>query len=245
MKVVAIVQARLNSKRLPGKVMKQICGIPMIGLLLRRLSLSKKIDEIVIATSDHKSNQKLIEYIQKEKYQFFIGSEENVLERYYNAAKKYNADTIVRVTADNPLTDPKLVDYLDKTFEENNNDLVTTSWPPTYPWGLTVEVMSLFALKKCYESVNKDFDKEHVTTYIKSSGKFNILNVKCDKDYSNQRLTVDEEDDFQVVKSVFEYFQPNINFDWTKIKELLNKKPELFEKNRHISSNFPVKNDSN
>ena len=237
MKVVAIVQARSNSVRLPGKVMKQICGVPMIGLLLKRLYLAKKIDQIVVATSSHRSNEQLIEYLKKEKCQIFIGNETNVLDRYYKTAKKYKADVIVRVTADNPLTDPKLVDHLIEIFQKNNKDCVTSSWPPTYPWGLTVEVISFSALKKCYELVESDFDKEHVTTYLKKSSKFSILNIKCDKDYSSQRLTVDEEDDFQVVKSVFEYFQPNINFDWLKIKELLKKKPEMFKKNKHISQN--------
>lgn len=245
MKVVAIVQARLNSVRLHGKVMKQICGVPMIGLLLKRLSLAKKIDQIVVATSDHKSNKKLIEYIQKEKYQLFTGSEINVLERYYDTAVKYKADIIVRVTADNPLTDPKLVDYLVEIFHKNNKDCITTNWPPTYPWGLTVEVISFLALKKCYKMAESDFDKEHVTTYLIKSGKFDVLNVKCDKDYSNLRLTVDEEDDFQVIKSIFEYFKPNINFDWPKILELSKKKPELFARNKHISQNYPRKSNFN
>ena len=234
MKVVAIVQARSNSVRLPGKVMKQICGIPMIGLLLKRLSHAKKIDQIVVATSNDKSNEKLIKYIKKEKHQLFVGSEFNVLERYYNAAIKYKADIIVRVTGDNPLTDPKLVDRLIETFQKNDKDYVSAGEPPTYPLGLTAEVISFYTLKKCYNLATSDFDKEHVTSYLKNSGKFSILNIGCDKDYSNQRLTVDEEDDFQVIKSVFEYFQPNINFDWSKILKLLEKNPELFKRNKHI-----------
>jgi len=245
MKVVAIVQARLNSVRLPGKVMKQICGVPMIGLLLKRLSLAKKIDQIVVATSNHESNKELVEYIQKEKYQVFIGSDINVLERYYNAAIKYKTDVVVRVTADNPLTDPELADYLVEIFHKSDKDFVSFGSPPNYPLGLTVEVINFSALKKCYELVESDFDKEHVTSYLKHSGKFSILNLKCDEDYSNQRLTVDEEDDFQVIKSVFEYFQPNINFGWPKILELLKKKPELFERNKHVLQNFPHKNDFN
>ncbi len=245
MKVVAIVQARSNSVRLPGKVMKQICGIPMIGLLLKRLSLSRKIDEIVVATSNHKSNEKLLKYIQKEKYHFFVGSEANVLERYYNAAIKYKADAVVRVTADNPLTDPKLVDYFVETFQNSKKDYVSSGSPPTFPIGLTVEVISFPSLKRCYKLAESDFDKEHVTTYLKKSGKFSMLNIQSDKDYSNQRLTVDEEDDFQVIKSVFEYFQPNINFDWKKIQELINQRPEIFEKNKHVSQKYFKKNNLN
>ena len=153
MKVVAIVQARSNSVRLPGKIMKQICGIPMIGLLLKRLSLAKKIDQIVVATTDHKSNKELIEYIQKEKYQLFTGSEINVLERYYNTAVKYKADVIVRVTADNPLTDPELADYLVEIFYKSDKDFVSFGSPPNYPLGLTVEVINFSALKKCYKLV--------------------------------------------------------------------------------------------
>ena len=243
MKVVAIVQARLKSVRLPGKVMKHICGVPMIGLLLKRLSLAKKVDQIVVATSTHDSNKKLIEYIKKENYKIFTGSETNVLERYFNAAKKYSADVVVRVTADNPLTDPQLMDNLVDIFKKNDKDFVSSGWPPTYPWGLTVEVVSFKALKKCYELVENDFDKEHVTTFIKQSGKFRTLNIECEKDYSNQRLTVDEEDDFHVVKSIFEYFQPNFYFGWEKIIELSKKKPEIFEKNKHIPRNYPHRKD--
>ena len=112
MKVVAIVQARTKSVRLPGKVMKEICGVPMIGLLLKRLLLAKKVNEVVVATSENESDKNLVKYLEKEKYNIFIGSEINVLERYYKAAKQYEADTIIRITADNPLTDPKMVDDL-------------------------------------------------------------------------------------------------------------------------------------
>ena len=234
MKVVAIVQARTKSVRLPGKVMKEICGVPMIGLLLKRLLLAKKVNEVVVATSENESDKNLVKYLEKEKYNIFIGSEINVLERYYKAAKQYEADTIIRITADNPLTDPKMVDDLVEIFNKNKKDYVTNSWPPTYPWGLNLEIMSFTTLKKCYELVKTEFDKEHVTTYIKKSGKFSILNVKCDKDYSNKRLNVDEEEDFQVIKSVFEYFQPNINFDFSKILELIKKQPKIFKKNKHI-----------
>ena len=119
MKVVAIVQARTKSVRLPGKVMKEICGVPMIGLLLKRLLLAKKVNEVVVATSENESDKNLVKYLEKEKYNIFIGSEINVLERYYKAAKQYEADTIIRITADNPLTDPKMVDDLVEIFNKN------------------------------------------------------------------------------------------------------------------------------
>ena len=144
-KIVAIVQARCGSIRLPNKIMKKIDGIPSIELLYNRLKLSKELDHIVIATSKNQGNKKLINFCEKNNINYFLGSENNVLKRYFDASKVFKADIIVRITGDSILIDPKLVDRIIKIFKKSKVDYVSNCEPPTFPDGLDVEVFS----KKC------------------------------------------------------------------------------------------------
>lgn len=151
MKVIAIIQARMGSTRLPNKVMKPIGDLSLIGLLIARLSRSKKINQIIVATSVDKNNQPLVKHVNSLGVDCFQGSEEDVLQRYQNAAKKYNADIVVRITGDCPLIDVSLVDKVITSFESSDNDYVSNNYPATFPDGLDVEVFSYTAL----ESANK------------------------------------------------------------------------------------------
>ena len=146
MKIVAIVQARMGSTRLPNKVMKQIDGIPMIELLLMRLSNSKELNQIIVATSVEVRNRSLIEHVQKLGYVCEQGSENDVLDRYVHAAKKNNADVVVRITGDCPLVDPDLVDEVIRRFKSAEVDYFSNTNPPTYPDGLDIEVFTSDAL---------------------------------------------------------------------------------------------------
>ena len=148
MNTVAIVQARMGSTRLPKKVMKEINSVPVIGLLLNRLSKSKRISEIVLATSKEDLNKPLIDYVNSIGIPVECGSEDNVLERFYNVAKKYEADIVVRITGDCPLVDPKIVDSLIEKFISNNVNYASNINPPTFPDGLDVEVIAFNSLKK-------------------------------------------------------------------------------------------------
>ena len=143
MKVVAIIQARMGSTRLPNKVMMEIGHVPMIELLIKRLSDSKRIDKIVLATSDNKNNKPLISHVKGLGYEVFIGDEDDVLGRYFHAAKLFEADSIVRVTGDCPLIDSTLVDKVIEGFIDSNSDYASNREPPTYPDGLDVEVISI------------------------------------------------------------------------------------------------------
>jgi glutamate-1-semialdehyde 2,1-aminomutase len=231
MKVIAIIQARMGSTRMPKKVMKELNGMPMIELLLKRLSKSKEINQIIIATSINNNNNVLKDYVRKIGYKCEEGSENDVLDRYYNVAIKYDAEAIVRITGDCPLIDHDLVDLCIQTFKKENCDYLSNTIPPTYPDGLDVEVFTIESLKRAHSEAHLLYDREHVTPYIKESGKFKCLVIKNKLDLSNLRWTVDEPEDFEVINNVIEYFKPDIYMSWEKIYNLHMIKPELFEKN--------------
>jgi len=237
LKTIAIVQARMGSMRFPKKVMRPICGTPMIGLLLQRLSRALRIDVIVLATSEDTRNDSLAQYAAELGYAVFRGSETDVLDRYYRAAKQHAADVVVRVTGDCPLIDPVVVDDVIAAFLSSGADYASNVAPPTYPNGLDTEVFSFQALETAWHQAKADREREHVTPYIRESGQFTQENVAIATDESNERWTVDEPADFEVVQKVFEHFHPRVDFDWREILALRVERPEWFEANRHLSRN--------
>ena len=237
MKIVAVVQARMGSTRLPDKVMMRIGNIPMIELLLSRLSKSEHITQVVVATSKNKNNLPLIDHVQSLGYEVYCGSENDVLSRYYNAAKQTKADLVIRITGDCPVIDSSLVDEVIEGFLNNKADYASNREPPTYPDGLDVEVISIKALEKAYKKAKEDFEREHVTPYIINSDTFKKFYLKNSEDLSAERWTVDEPEDLIVVKNIFNYFHPEINFSWKKIIELKENKPKLFTVNERLIRN--------
>ena len=234
MRNIAIIQARQNSVRLPGKVMYKINNTPVIEILYKRLKKSKKLDDIIIATN--KKSPNLINFLKKKKIKFFIGSDKNVLNRFYNTALKYNADTIIRITADGIIADPNLIDEFITKFYENNVDYLSNSEPVTYPDGLDIEVFSFKSLEQANKNVTKKYDKEHVTPYIRDHTKNKKLNIIYKENLSNIRLTLDEDEDFESLKRVFKFFNSNIYFGWKKmISSIKEKKIKLT--NIHIKRN--------
>ncbi|TGL77752.1 aminotransferase class III-fold pyridoxal phosphate-dependent enzyme [Leptospira yasudae] len=237
MKIVAIVQARMGSTRLPNKVMKKINDIPMIGILLKRLGQSKTINKIILATSINSINDELVEYVSSIGYNVYRGSEDNVLERYYFAAKEFGADVIIRITGDCPLIDSNLVDEVVNDFLTNSVDYASNINPPAYPDGLDTEVFSFGALEDAYKNALAKREKEHVTPYIRENSKFKRSNVTYLEDLSGERWTVDEIEDFNVVSDIFGKFHPRIDFSWEEVLALSKREPGLFEKNKHIIRN--------
>ena len=238
MRNIAIIQARQNSVRLPGKVMYKINNIPVIEILYKRLKKSKKLDDIIIATN--KKSPNLVNFLKKKKIKFFIGSDKNVLNRFYNTALKYNADTIIRITADGIIADPNLIDEFITKFYENNVDYLSNSEPITYPDGLDIEVFSFKSLEQANKNVTKKYDKEHVTPYIRDHTKNKKLNIIYKENLSNIRLTLDEDEDFESLKRVFKFFNSNIYFGWKKmISSIKEKKIKLT--NIHIKRNEGAK----
>ena len=238
MKVVAIIQARMGSTRLPGKVMKEILGKPVILWDLDRISLSKLIDEIVVAIPHGKENDVIADTIKEYNDKIIIarGSEDDVLDRYYKAAVQTNADVVIRITSDCPLIDPVVIDQVIKQFLDNDCDYCSNSLTRTYPRGLDTEVFSFKALEEAWNEAKKDYEREHVTPYIiENLDKFKLLNVANDIDLSHLRWTLDTKEDFELINAVYKRIFPKKQlFLMDDVLELLGKEPELIEINRHI-----------
>jgi len=235
--VVALVQARMGSTRLPGKVLRAIVGKPMIELLLARLSQSSELDEIVVAASEEVKNDKLQSVVESLNYKCTRGSEKNVLNRFYESAKSVGADVIVRITGDCPLVDPTLVDECIRSYKDSDVDYFSNIDPATYPDGLDIEVMSFESIERANNETDSEFDREHVTPYIRNSDSFSKSSIQYVKDLSTQRWSVDEPEDLIVVTNVFEHFSPNLYFDWKQVLELRRSQPKLFQANRQIKNN--------
>ena len=237
-KTVAIVQARMNSSRLPKKVMMPICNIPMIEILLHRLSKSSEIDEIILATTNNQEDIPLINHINKLGFKYLAGDESDVLERFWAAAAACKATNIVRITGDCPIVDPELLDKMLQHYYLQPTDYLSNISQPTFPDGLDVEIFNLATLNKARELATKPFDREHVTSYIRDSGNFKIDLFKNDFDYSYLRWTVDYPEDFSVIKEIFLYFSPNIYFNWQAVLKLHKNKPEIFTLNQGFERNI-------
>ncbi|WNC52870.1 MULTISPECIES: aminotransferase class III-fold pyridoxal phosphate-dependent enzyme [unclassified Thermosynechococcus] len=232
---IAIVQARMGSTRLPGKVMLKADGRPLIYFLLQRLRNTKLVDQIVVATGSQPENQKIVDYVHGLGFCCEQGSEKDVLDRYYQVAKKYGAKTVIRVTADCPLIDPEIVDQVIDLFQSSSADYCATS--TRFADGLDVEVFTFQALETAWQAAYLPFDREHVSPYIRNSGKFRLRFLEPPIDLSSCRWTVDEPEDYQIVRQVIEHFAPRIDFSWREIWQMQQEYPAAFSLNEHIGRN--------
>lgn len=235
--IVAIIQARMGSIRLPAKVMKTIAGKPMIEWLLARVGLARRVTRIVVATSVHPRNAPLVEQVRSLGYACEMGSENDVLERYAHAARAHDADVVIRITGDCPLVDHNLIDDAISRFLEADVDYLCNNYPPTYPDGLDIEVFSAAALYRAQAEAIEAFDREHVTPYLRRPGLFRTVTIGADEDLSALRWTVDEPSDFEVVSRVFAHFAPRYDFTWRDVLALQRSEPELFNVNAGIVRN--------
>jgi glutamate-1-semialdehyde 2,1-aminomutase len=237
MTTVAIVQARMGSTRLPDKVMKPVHGTPLIELLLNRLKRARELDSIVLATSEEPRNAPLAEHVRGLGYTVYRGSEKDVLDRYYQAAKLAGAEVVVRITGDCPLVDPELVDSVIAQFRAAGVDYASNVDPPTYPDGLDIEVFTFAALQEAWQLAKRTHEREHVTPYLREPGRFRTHGMRNDVDLSGERWTVDEPEDFEVIAAVFRHFHPRSDFGWREVAELLRSRPDLFAANRRLIRN--------
>lgn len=227
----------MGSTRFPAKVMKPILGVPMIELLLSRLAKAKGIDMIILATSADPLNQPLADHVGNLGYTVFQGSEHDVLDRYYQAAKPHQPDIVVRITGDCPLIDPEVVDAAIESFKAQGVDYLSNVAPPTYPDGLDTEVFSFAALERASREAVLPGEREHVTPYLRESGAFTTANIQHTQDCSAERWTVDEPADLQVIANIFAHFHPRRDFGWLEVMALRRKQPDLFTANRHLIRN--------
>jgi glutamate-1-semialdehyde 2,1-aminomutase len=227
-KVLAIIQARYNSTRFPGKVVKKISNQSILEILIKRLSKAKRISKIIVACSNNPSDIAIVNICNKLGVNYFIGSEEDVLDRFYNVAKKYKRFGILRITADCPLIDPEIVDEVIYNFFIKNVDYASNTNPPTFPDGLDLEIFKFSALKEAYSKATKSFEREHVTPFIINNKKFKKFNLKNSEDLSSLRLTLDEKKDFIIIKKIIKNFKNNLNFNLKNILYFYKKNKKLF-----------------
>jgi spore coat polysaccharide biosynthesis protein SpsF len=238
MKVVAIIQARMGSTRLPGKVLLKVLNKPLLAYQVERVKRSTLINEIVIATTTNNLDQEIVDFCELMSLSYYRGSEDDVLSRYYEAASIYKADIVVRITSDCPLIDPNIIDLVINEFITNIKkiDYASNTIQRSFPIGMDIEVMS-FSLIESINRINlvQSF-REHVTPYVYKSGIFIIKQVLQETDKSHLRLTVDTPEDFMLISKVIEELYPkNPFFTLQDLYDLFDKKPELLLINQHIN----------
>jgi len=237
--ILAILQARTSSNRLPGKVLMPILGVPMILRQIERILDSEKIDKLVVATSTDKSDDELVDILTKANILVYRGSLDDVLDRFYKVACEYNADNIVRLTGDCPLADPDVIDNVIDIHLSKKADYTSNALNPTYPDGLDIEIFNFNALKISWNEGELPSEREHVTSYIyNNSDNFVICNVTNNKDLSGLRWTVDEKEDFEFVEKIYsELYFENKKFRFNDILALLHDVPELVKINSKFVRN--------
>jgi len=230
-----IVQARTGSSRLPNKVLMKLNNEnPQLHFVINQLQNCKLIEKIVIATTTLKEDNAIVDFLKKSNVEYFRGSSSNVLERYYQCAKNFSFDVIIRITADNPLIDPTIVDLAIKKFISNSFDYLTNTRKRTFPYGTEVEVFTFSALEKAYKNSTKDYEMEHVTPYFYNNpDQFKIYDLINSEDLSSFRWTVDEINDLELVKILISKIKkrPILMNDVLKI---LKNEPELVKINENV-----------
>lgn len=234
MKVVAIVQARLGSTRLPRKVLLDIEGKPMLARVMNRLRRAQKVDAVIVATTVEPQDQQLAEFCETHGWPVYRGSHHDVLDRYYRAASEHSADVIVRITSDCPLVDPEVVDAVIRKLRETKADYASNVAPRTFPRGLDTEVFSFATLEQLWREDQNPAWREHVTTLVhKMPEQFRVANVVAETDCSHLRWTVDTPEDIELVRRIYRHFQRDA-FGWRDALALIEEHPEWSDLNRHI-----------
>lgn len=229
-KITAIIQARMGSKRLPSKMMMKIKGKPLIWYIINTAKKCKLIDEIILATTDKEKDKILIEQAKKYKIKYFAGNENDVLDRFYKCAKKFDCEIIVRLLGDCPLQDSKMIDQLIGLYFVSYCDYAMNTNPPTFPDGLDAQVFPFRMLEWEWNNCKDRFMREHIGSFIRlNKNKFRIKNLKYKENLSRMRWTVDEQEDFEFVKKVINKIKGKINIE--NVLKVLKKYPELMKIN--------------
>ncbi len=235
MRVVAIIQARMGSTRLPGKVLRDIGGMPMLARVVRRVQRAKLVEQVVVATSTENSDVPIIEACASLGVQVTRGSETDVLDRYYQAARRSHAEAVVRITADCPLIDPGVMDQVIAAFLKQRPDYASNIITRTYPRGLDTEVLTIMALERTWKEAIEPYQRVHVTPYFYQNPQlFRLLAVTSTQDYSQQRWTVDTAEDLAFVREIYRQLGNRDDFTWCEVLALIQSDPTLAEMNTDI-----------
>ena len=235
--ITAIIQARMGATRLPGKVLKILNNKSLLEFQLERIKLSERIQEIIVATTNESADDEIASLCNRRGIKVFRGSQNDVLSRYYHCAKENNASTIVRLTADCPLIDPKVIDAVIDLYFSKKVDYAANTVPPEtsyWPDGSDVEVFSFQALKKANEETTDISFREHVTFYFwKDTNKFSSVQLDNKQDWSNYRFTLDYPEDYEVIKLINdELLRKKLFGHIDQIIDILVSKPEIAEINK-------------
>lgn len=204
-----IIQARTGSSRLPNKVLKEICGKPMLQHIIERVKNCANVDHIIVATTEKEDDKKITSLCQEVGIECYRGSENDVLDRYYQAAHLYNPENVIRVTADCPLIDSQLIDEMIEIHVRGGYDYTSNTLVETYPDGLDAEIFKFSALEKAWKEADLASEREHVTPYIKFKGDFKRYSVERVPSLAEKRWTVDTENDFAMVSQIYEALYRN------------------------------------
>ena len=259
MKIIAIIQARMGSTRLPGKVLADLGGRSMLARVCSRVARAATVDQVVVATPREPQDQPIVDECRRLAVACFRGSEQDVLDRYYHAAEAYRAGAVVRVTADCPLIDPEVIDRVVEAYKKRGHSTfcdtgirsagaarpqkvecplfsyASNTLQRTWPRGLDTEVFGVEALARAWHEAAQPHQRVHVTPYIYEHPElFQLASVTGPEDFGNRRWTVDWPEDLQFVRAVYERLEDNTTFSWRDVQRLLGREPDLAELNRNV-----------
>src|SRR5881398_3615724 len=235
MKITATIQARMGSTRLPGKVLMTVGTEPVLARVVHRLRRAALIDGIIVATSDRPADDAVVRECNRLQVACFRGSENDVLDRYWQAAQWCGAEAIVRITSDCPLIDAELTDQTIQAFLSQPADYASNALERTYPRGLDTEVFTITALERAWREAREPYEREHVTPYIYEHPElFRLVSVRDERDYSAYRLTLDTHEDLQLIRTIYSRFEGRDDFGWQDVLALMEREPELAQLNARI-----------
>ncbi len=236
MRIVAIIQARMGSTRLPGKVLKDLGGKTVLARVVSRVRRFRFVNEVVVATSKDPADDLIMKECQRLGTRAFRGGEQDVLDRYYGAAREAQAEVVVRITSDCPLIDPGVSDQTIQAFLDAWPDYASNVLERTYPRGLDTEVMTFAAIESAWRDAREPYQREHVTPFLyQHPERFRLLSVKGDHDYSQYRWTLDTPEDLEFLRAVYARSVNRQDLSWQDVLGMVEREPELAEINRHIA----------
>jgi spore coat polysaccharide biosynthesis protein SpsF len=235
MRVVAIIQARMGSTRLPGKVLKDLGGETVLARVVNRTRRATLLDQVVVATSVLPADDAIARECEALKVACFRGDEADVLDRYYRAAQQFVADAIVRITADCPLIDPELIDAAIRSRLDQKADYASNSLVRTYPRGLDVEVITADALARAWSAAKESYQRAHVTPYLYQNPElFKVVSIAGEVDHSQYRWTLDTAEDLELLRAVYKHFGNRDSIRWIEVLNLMEARPEFAALNSQV-----------
>ena len=233
--IFVLIQARMGSSRLPGKVLMDIHGKPMLERVVERARIASLPDEVVVLTSREPADRAIVEECERIGVRVFCGAEDDVLDRYYQAAQSYKPAVVVRLTGDCPLIDPTIVDHVIDRFVEMSPDYASNTLERTYPRGLDAEVFSADALTRAWRNATQSYQRAHVTPYIiENPSSFQLLSVCGSENHGDQRWVVDVADDLEFVRAVYDHLGSGTTIHWKDVVDLLVAEPSLLNINAEV-----------